>query len=223
MGAHTEDVFGNDAEKLVEAYLRGMKTSTSFRLFPELLLRQMAENAVELNSRAGHTIAQYSPDRYVEACSGIAIPSLALTKLGYGFGQAFDIKEKYVELGRELARDLGIHSIDYDTRDFYKWFPSPPEGTMLIAIRPRQDGANIGNKLESDILELAIKKDYNIALLACVECDVMPTSSCKVQEMTDQLRRKNDKYLTRLSSVGYQTDLIPMSELTPERLVVGVK
>ena len=41
--------------------------------------------------------------------------------------------------------------------------------------------------------------------------------------MTDQLRRKNDKYLTRLSSVGYQTDLIPMSELTPERLVVGVK
>jgi len=127
-----DEIFGKDSELLIKKYKDSLHESTK-RMLRDI--DSFARDYVERGVRLGYVAAKNSPSYFVEIGCGLGIPSLTLAKLGYN-GEAFDFQTKIVNEGNFLSEKLKL-SLPYKLIDFYAWDPKLPEGTFLIADKPR--------------------------------------------------------------------------------------
>ena len=203
-------IFGNDSEKLIRKFLEYMRPLGEGMSDAEKI--RFAKNYVEISVLLGALVAYHKPAAFVEIGCGLAIPSLTLVKMGITSGNAFDIEHR-VHWGRELASDLGL-TLECIERDFYQWDADLPKGTFLIADKPGSVKKN-DNKMESDIVRLAIKLSLNIALIPYLG-------------KSKHILRRCAEYARKLNLSQYRTDYIVYSmhsknqfDTTP--ILIGIK
>lgn len=172
---------------------------------------------LELGVNLGHLVSQYldkKEQRFIEIGCGLAIPSLTLLKLGFSNGEAFDSHTNSIILGQRLNEDLGLN-LEYTIQDFFKWKPKFYERPFLIADKPRgSEYDRLGNyHFEQSIVDFAIEKDSNLAIVPCKEEDM---------EEKTYLERCNS-YIEVLESKGYQVNITKASPVWIDRVIIAKK
>jgi len=205
---YQNDIFGQDSKKLVAAAMIYGKSHSSDLTKEEAL--EKSKIFVELGVKLGYNVAQQQVDYFVEIGSGMAIPSLTMVKMGVTSGEAFDRGPRILDLGRRLASALEL-KLSYVQRDFYEWDPTLPEGTFLIADKPRDEGPN--TVFERDIIELAIRQGLNLA--------INPIHEYSSTEHGHKL--KCEGLMRELSSNGYETSSVKLTDFDLDTLVLAVK
>lgn len=214
----TREIFGEDTEKLIEAYFKSLKGSSIPGDYPHWAINNHIVNSIEASAQLAEMVAAHRLEHFVEVGCGLGIPSLTLGKLGYN-GEAFDKNPRIIELGKQLAASLGLPNTRYTNRDFNYWFPTAPKGTFLIAETPN-DLEN--SNFERDILELAIEKEYNIAIVPTIEG--VPVRHPAAHAMARMgVEQKCAEFMERLIHEGYSTAMVPIEHMFAYNVVIGVK
>mgnify|MGYP005629849329 CR=1 FL=1 len=221
MGAQTQEVFGRDSGKLVEAYLMTMNQG-SINIGRMLeTLEIVLDESIETNVRLGQLVAQHEPTQYTEIGCGLGIPSLTLEKLGYASDSTFDKSRGRVDLGKQLARSLGLHRTKYEVKNFRYWYPTMHAGSFLVAHNPAGEGSN--GDLEVDVLELAIARNYNLALVPRPNLDESLRELSPRCRAESSLLKREERYCSRLRESGYNVKVHDIGIIVPANVIIAVK
>ncbi len=205
-------VFGEEGAIILRDAVLHHLTRPSFRgeNVPEEELNLLAKYHVEQAVDLGLQVAAESPTYFCEMASGLGIPGMVLTKLGYD-GRITDSDLKWVNRSRVLAKSLGVNA-NVSPFDIYSnW--NLPEGTFIVAKSPHHGGE--GRGLETRILRGAtLSGKHDIAIVP----RLINPNDWK-SEQAAQLG-----YFGLLKSRGYGVSIAPLKDgFNLYNCVIGVR
>ena len=201
MGAQTQEVFGRDADFLIQIYIEHNRNRGNAP--PPELEYLLSKYSVERDVRLGRAIAQHNPRYFVEVGCGLAIPSFTLMKMGINSGEGIDRNPDWFQYLERMKSKLGL-DLNVRLEDFYEWDPDLPEGTFIIAEEPWENQNRVKN-LEEDILRFVIERGLNLALL--------PTRNSVERSQKAEYEKRFQGYIDRLGSEGYDVTTADLSDL----------
>jgi len=236
----TDMIFREKADIVIDAHFVKYRTELhDYGLpkgVPEWFIRNLSALNVEASSRLAYILSQHKPAYFVEAASGMGIPAIALSKLGFK-GYAFDKNETYVRTATSLAIALDL-PINFKVCDFHSWDEPMPEGSFLIAERPRDEDNSF--TLERAIYHKAIEYGVNLALAPYHNTSTVKPHAGrgakgkkkkKTRKAVDQIGegvehiiRRCKNYAKGLRLNGYHVEITSLTEGDYSlRLILGVK
>ncbi|MBW2632462.1 MAG: hypothetical protein JRC90_12045 [Deltaproteobacteria bacterium] len=166
---------------------------------------------LEVGVKFGERLSQLSLNGFVEIGCGLAIPSLALAKLGRTGVRAIDVDPKVIACVEDLKNHLGCE-MEVQCRDIFEDRPKLQRGELLIAEKPAS--------YKKSILEV----EYNIRNWCAIEghnCALIP--SYMGTDTVTSYSERCEKYEKKLKQVGFKVENQQICEQLPFRWIIATK
>jgi len=207
VGSRLRAVFPRDWRYVLDVYKDFLASTGARAVNSEDTLLALLEVGV----RFGERISRLHVNGFVEIGCGMAIPSLALARLGHTKGRAIDVDPEVLARAEDLKRRLGCE-LKIECRDVFEDRPELWNGDLLIAEKPASYKKNV------------LEVEYNIANWCKIEGhDLAMIPSYLPEDTPARHSERCGTYERKLRQVGFKVENRRVCEPLPFRWIIAIK